>query len=73
MVSAAVNDQYISFPVGITPVPGRYYVPDSTASEYGTYVYLLGATGIVTGFSGLIMQNVSSTTCAGACSLSNPL
>lgn len=72
-VVGSVNGEYVSFPVGVEPVAGRYYIPDVNAAEYGTYVYLLGATGIVTGFAGLIMQNVSSTTCAGACSLSNPV
>lgn len=62
------NDAYIvAFANGISVVQGKFYVPSSGSGEMGTYVYLIGAQ--TTNGPGLIMQNSSSTTCSGACSI----
>ena len=62
------NGAIVAFSTAITPVAGRYYVPAEGSGEVGSFVYRIGAT--TTNGPGVIMQDISATTCSGACALS---
>jgi hypothetical protein len=67
-VQDGADDAFIvAFANTVSVVQGKFYVPDGGSGQVGSYVYLVGAQ-TSTG-PGLIMQNLSATTCAGACSL----
>jgi hypothetical protein len=61
----------VAFSTAITPVVGKFYVPSQGSGEVGSFVYLIGAA--TANGPGIIMQDLSATTCSGACILSNPV
>lgn len=63
------NGFMVAFAAGISVVQGKFYVPDEGSGLVGTYVYQVGAQ--TNEGPGLIMQDLSATTCAGACTLSS--
>lgn len=62
------TDVLVAFPTGVSVVQGKFYLPDPGSGYLGTYVYLVGAS--TNAGPGLIMQDVSATTCVQACTLS---
>jgi hypothetical protein len=63
------NGVLVAFATGISVVQGKFYVPDSGTGEVGSFVYLIGPS--TNDGPGLIMQDLSATTCSGACQISN--
>jgi hypothetical protein len=59
----------VALPVATTAVLQDYYVPSSGSGEEGSFVYLLES--LSSSGPGLILQNLHSSTCPGACALSN--
>ena len=70
--STAVQTSYlVALPTSVTVVIGDYYLPLSTATEYGSYVYQITSTSS-TG-PGYVLDNVHFSTCTTACGSANPL
>lgn len=67
-VQEGADDAYIvAFANGVSVVQGKFYLPDEGSGQAGTYVYLVGAQ--TNDGPGLILQDLSGTTCADACGL----
>lgn len=67
--ASLVNGAIVAFDTAVTPVAGKFYVPSVGSGEVGSFVYQIGAA--TSNGPGIIMQNISATTCSAACTLSN--
>jgi len=60
----------VALPTSVTPVIGHFYLPLSSASEYGFYVYELVSTS--TSGPGYVIDNIHYSTCGTACNAALP-
>lgn len=69
--TGATNGFIVAFSSSISVTQGKFYVPSTGSGQRGTYVYLVGA--VSPDGPGVVMDDLSATTCAQACSLTGPV